>query len=1320
MTEETRYVASISYWARNKYFRHMQNDATEAKRKTGSDQTFTFWEGVGLLLEGRSAEAMRLLQPLLEKSETALCASLALSYAHKQSTLVDKEAIEQLDARSKKEVKTCGEIALHHAGLFLWHTGRHDKARELADKMLKINAASIDALALRGWIDLTSGRESHAKKCIKYFDDALKQDDTPEGVARRMDALLGKIQYLQQQKSDYTRSLQLLDRAVVAFDHFAPALMEKAKAQVAVGEWDLALETAQRVLSMDASLVEALSIRVLHVLCRTGRYQTAATQLGDLISAIDHSEPKSHDIYYRIAVPVLRLSSRQRLVLEQATVLLNRAITLAPSNAEYHTEKGHLFILAGQEREAMKAYKHAMKLDETSIAALNGVILCQLLENQLEDAEQQLEFLSAIQTSIGKTAEFSFLSALLASKQNQAANKVISLLDEAVETHIASLEGESHDFDYFRKLAPDLVLQIAKLYFQYTPNEAPAEGETPSPILAKIVRVLELVTKVAPGLTESVYLLARAKFLSGISDAAQSGVQFCLQQDSTYADAHLLMAEIHLSQNNTKAAEQSLEVGLSYNFEVRDSPLYSLIKAKILRSDGKTTESVRTLLAAMKLPGVRRAVTNAPGAKRKNKKTIALADRVSVFLELALSYILLNQPHEAAKVMSDATSEFKDTSEETRVTIADAEMAVSRGDIEGALKTLRNITPEQPYYVKAKEAMAQIYLVHRKDKRLYVSCYRELMDKNPTPHSGVLLGDAYMSIQEPEKAIAVYESALKKNPRDSALASKIGRALVKTHDYSKAINYYEAAVKSGDQSSLRGDLADLYLKLKQFDKAEKALTAALEHEQTNDLMQKIADVRFLMQTAEMHSSAGRPGQSIQYLNDARERQAQVLGRVATEQPEALKQQQQLAADICFRIAKHYEQAEDTQRAMQAHQEALGHKNDSADSMLALAKLYLAANDLEAAQFQLTALLRHDKQNNDGTVMLAELMFLKNEYDSATFHFQQLLEREPDHFDALAKLIGLLRRAGKLAESGRAFLDKAEKASPHPDTDPGLNFCKGLYARYTHCPNDALKYFNLARKDADVGVQALYHMIEICFNPEGDTLGGETFEGGADSEKVAVGLKTADRLLGELRQRREEGKLRFQLLSAYAKMTTQNKSMIEKALQDFMRIAKEHRDHVGALLGMARCQMLLKQVPKARAHLKVISKMDWNSEDADDFEAAWLLYADVFISAGKYDVAQPELKKTLRHNKSCSKAWEYIGYIMEKEQSYADAAEYYENAWQFSGETNPAIGFKLAFNYLKARRFVEAIDVCHVVLKKHPDYPKIRKDVLEKARSGLRS
>jgi hypothetical protein len=39
--------------------------------------------------------------------------------------------------------------------------------------MLKMAPASAEGLTLKGWIDLTSGREAVVKKAIKYFDESL-------------------------------------------------------------------------------------------------------------------------------------------------------------------------------------------------------------------------------------------------------------------------------------------------------------------------------------------------------------------------------------------------------------------------------------------------------------------------------------------------------------------------------------------------------------------------------------------------------------------------------------------------------------------------------------------------------------------------------------------------------------------------------------------------------------------------------------------------------------------------------------------------------------------------------------------------------------------------------------------------------------------------------------------------------------------------------------------------------------------------------------------------------------------------------------------
>jgi tetratricopeptide repeat protein 21B len=55
----------------------------------------------------------------------------------------------------------------------------------------------------------------------------------------------------------------------------------------------------------------------------------------------------------------------------------------------------------------------------------------------------------------------------------------------------------------------------------------------------------------------------------------------------------------------------------------------------------------------------------------------------------------------------------------------------------------------------------------------------------------------------------------------------------------------------------------------------------------------------------------------------------------------------------------------------------------------------------------------------------------------------------------------------------------------------------------------------------------------------------------------------------------------------------------------------------------------------------------------------------------------------------------------------------------SNKKNAGVGFRLAFNYLKANRLVDAIDVGKEILKVYPNFPKVKTDILDKARAGIR-
>jgi tetratricopeptide repeat protein 21B len=453
--------------------------------------------------------------------------------------------------------------ALYYAALVLWHIGRNDKAREYVDKILKMAPTSLDGMLLRAWIDLTSTKENYSKKANRLFEEVLSKSDHPKPI----DALLGHSHYLMN-RHNFSGALDVLNEAIVTYQNFLPAFLEKMKVQVAMREWEQAVETAQRSLIMDINCIEAHKTLVLNMLANEGRVSEAATKIGELIHLVDRFEPKNHALYYSIALPLARLSCRNLMVLHQTSTLLERAQSLHPRHSPYVTEAGYQWLLRGSVKEALATYQKAFTMDETSVEALAGIIHCQILQGQLEEAEQQLEFLNEVRSSLGKVPELLYLGALLASAQRKSSQEIVSLIDEAAQIHFASLNAFPVGSKFFHLLNPDFVLQMTKLMLLQAPMEPIRQGEPIPSILSKCTGLLEPLSATAPGIPDTFLVLARVRFLSGEMESSQSLLQQCLDHTPGLIEAHLLMAQVHLHRGNYRGCTQVLEIGLSHNFEV--------------------------------------------------------------------------------------------------------------------------------------------------------------------------------------------------------------------------------------------------------------------------------------------------------------------------------------------------------------------------------------------------------------------------------------------------------------------------------------------------------------------------------------------------------------------------------------------------------------------------------------------------------------------------------------------------------------------------------------------------------------------------------
>ncbi|XP_031631527.1 tetratricopeptide repeat protein 21B-like [Contarinia nasturtii] len=1320
--DEVDYKSLILYYGREKYFHSMQSKSIEALTKFPANACFRLYNGFALSLGNRTQEGIRELNPMQSDKEYGMAATIGLIYAHKRCTVIDKEAISSLDQRLKEERKHLTSQSAYYAGVFLFLSGKLEKAKEYAEKALKLLHTSIDALMLKAWCELNL-RTKNGAQVLDATEIALE-------YGKNVDAYLLQVRY-HQQNSDYETATNILNHLSIRYPDTNVPLVEKMKIQLASWNWENAKETSARILNLEPNNIEALCIKTLGIICHEGKAETGLIYLKQLYSALAKCEPTNADLHLYFAQLFSRNCSRNEDILNCTMLFAEKAYQLSPLKAEYLTELGFQSILQGHYKEAVKHFRAATKVDDSSLQALCGLTVCQMAESGVsEQVKQQIEFLCEIQG----TTKNPLLLYMSAKTIENNSDKAISILAEACEIHFKNLKTIPYGAEYLRRFDPDFLLNITNDLLKYSPTQSTINiddidvtKKTLHISLKQSLNILEAIVKAYPGSVLAVYQLAKIEFLCGEISEATATLQRLLNDiDPSYSDAHLLLAQIHIQQKHYQRANQNLETCLSHNFEVRDNPMYHLVNGVIKKNLLQFEDAQKSFQTALNICGV--ANSNTSLNKSKDKYALELSDRVTLYLQMIDVYLLMNQQSEAIKIMEHSFEEFSNTPEEGRIIIASADIALQQGKIDKVLHYLKNIQPGQPYYMQAKNKLAYVYLNHKKDRILFAQCFKELVEYMPGPESYLMLGDAYMSIQEPEEAINAFKMALRQNPSDPLLASKLGRAYVKTHQYNKAIAYYKEATMHDKNLSMKLDLAELFLKLKQFSNAEQTLIEDIESSNSanDDTTLLQTRTKQLLLLARIREKSGHLSSSLATLKEARDNQYRLQNRIVVEQSAGVYEQNAILSKICVLMAEQSILLRDNNQAIIHYREALKYSPDDIKTVTALARLHLQVNDVMECQNMCTKILKHDPNNEAASVMAADLSFRGMNFESAAYHFSQLLIGQPTYWTALARLVEVLRRSAALPDA-LPFLDRAEQKCPQPNQEAGLNYCKGLHEWYSGNPNNALRYFNNARRSSEWGHQAICNMVEICLNPDNDLPNESVPDSFSDESEIResklMALRTAERLLKELQSSTssvENDSLSFRLLTNFHLMATRQKYSIETALGDFTEIAmqEEYRDHVGPILGLATAHILLKQTQKAKNQLKRVARNTWTFEDAEYLEKCWLMLAHIYIQANKNDMAMDLLDKVIAHNKSCAKAYELSAQLSEKDQIYRIAAMHYDLAWKYGGKSKASIGYKLAFNYMKIKRYADAIDVCQQVLKLHPDYTHC-KNVLDKCRNNLR-
>lgn len=639
----------LFYYCREKYFGKFHDIVKDCLVKYPDDPTYLMYSGFAQIFNGRYLEGIRELNVLQSQEDISLAVIMCLIHAHKKSSTVDREAIEHLEVRLKERRKNPSSLSLYYAALFLLFTERYDKASDFITKAIKLEPTNPQIAVLKGWIELYKNETNPSYRIAEHFEAANAVDS--------LDAKLGlaKLKYLQK---DFAEANILLDKMIVQHPKLEIPLIEKIKNELSLFNWDQVLEITNQILTTDEENFSALKYKILVTLCKKGDCIESADLLNKFFNSLEKKEPKNSYLFHDATQLFSRVCGRSNAVLTQVYRFAKHAAELNPSNTKYLTELGYQCYMQGKISDANHFFKSATKVDDNSIEALCGLTLCQMSENAFsEQVEQQIELLNEL---MGGGKKDPLLLLMTAKLEQKSAEKALEYLNEATDILLSNTRTMPFGSEFLKVLNPDLLMFINEEYLKYVPKKPSVvidslvfnfEELLPAAVNRSIF-LLESVLKACPGLVGAMYYLAKLQFSFGKVTQAQLNVLHLLENiDQTYANAHLLLAQIYIQQHMFERAQQSLEACLSYNFKVRDNPLYHLLHGVIFKHQRKFKEGLSCFVSSLNLLGPKHGNATLRTKGNSAESDLSLPDKATLYLELVNVYTELGQHAEATKIM---------------------------------------------------------------------------------------------------------------------------------------------------------------------------------------------------------------------------------------------------------------------------------------------------------------------------------------------------------------------------------------------------------------------------------------------------------------------------------------------------------------------------------------------------------------------------------------------------------------------------------------------------------------------------------------------
>ena len=1346
-----KFNAELHYYLRGQLWHSAITLCTEELEK-GRDPYVSFWRGFAHSQEGSLIEAIRDIEPLQNLEDYKYSALSALLYIHGLYNNPDDTKMDQI--RMKLDVDSCDRFDCLIAMRFCIYLKDDEQYSLLSEKLNTFRGGEGEDLIIKGWKLYSEENHScweEAKNCFIKYEKDYGNDN--------IDAIFGKLKTMEQienikKNKSYEEILDTYLEIIKLNPKFLPLHIERIKVYLLKNDYDNANDYITSKLTHDQNF-ELFKILALCNLMQDGDFKAAVYNLNKMWELMVEIEPKNPNLYYSTSQLFTSISDKNKEILEISEKMIDKAIEFNPRNSHYLIEKGYLLLYSGKIKEASELFEKCGEIDSSNKDNVIGLIWCKIYEGKYREANEDVKYMCEINESIniGKSYKMGLLEVITQAHFGANEEKVLNLSKDTLKIYIQTSKSlnPKDKFDIIVHTNYDFLLKLAEVLLSFYDFETKISLNSIPDTIRQAQKILSLLSR-NKYLISGRLLIGKLNFLLCDFNKAHEIADEIINMDNKNIEALMFKALVCIETKDYRRAKEVINDAMINNLnETKENSAFLVLKSKCELGLNEIEHSQESLNKAISL--FDKTIENTNPAKSSLFK-LEKKDKLEL-MKLNIDILMkLGKTEEAQSYMNKLVVEFQDMGDELLMLHSD--LAIKTGDLRKAVHLLQKIDDkDERLFKKSRIKLADIFLNQVMDRRLYSWCYTQLLEKFPTFDNYKLSANSLMVINAPDEAVEYYKKALKiKN--DMEVMRDLGRALVKTHDYREAMEYYLEASKMDERMinnqtvvyfwQMMEDYIDLmYLLARntetnddektgkivtlkdQIEANIKKINGYLTKYNETHLQSILAKFKFILSKVLKFLFLEKKGDIqkkdiFKQLEESTRLQKDVLNKLKESKIEdQIKKAQDLLSQIWYEMGQYYENIEPKpDNCEKSYLESVNNDNTNIQALLGLSYTLMSRGKFGDAQIYINMLLKEDESNEEGLALLVSVLNAKKDNESALDYLVGMIQRQPNSYHLIELYISILLRSGDISNA-KDVIYKSERTSKFTYT-PGLYFCKGLYHKYLGETNKALIEFSKAKTDEEYGIKCLEEILEIYINPDCDILlinldvpwNQKTSRSLLNYNTDDVNIEAVNFLLRELKLRRDDD--RTKVYEMYGTILSKDEDKIKDKISELKNLLSKNSNNLPVYIAYIMGNLVIKNFEEVKNSLNIMNNLTLNIKYYSDYERGFLIMTYLFMVTGNLKKAEEAIEKVLTLNIAQVKGYEYLAMIKEKENKSEEACASYEKAWEYSNKNNANIGYQLAVCYLNGKQYVKALNVCNEIKRKFKEYPI--DDLALQAKNGL--